>query len=264
MNFSKDASVGQEQPWCFSILTHPWIPGNRLFSCAMNVVPKASGLGLLQTVPLSNQNTTMNHDFTSTGRDQAELINCPVRLQSLLFRRYSKSTRTHSCATRLGWTCFGRGVEVADLRKSLPTPNTVWPCEGTPWDCNERNSAIFCRQATALRPGTHRHLRGPVTGAKTSSSPAVRSREAAAAPQRGRSTFLRGWAPLGGNRAPPSAASVRRDPPPGPSAGLRGWARPAPALRGAGRSGGRGTCNNNNNNNNNSPPKLRSDCWEGC
>ena len=47
---------------------------------------------------------------------------CPERLWSLLLWRYSKPTWTWSCAAWSRWPCFGRGVGLDDLQRSLPTP----------------------------------------------------------------------------------------------------------------------------------------------
>lgn len=37
--------------------------------------------------------------------------------------------RRWSCATSSGWTCFGRGVGLDVLQRSLPTPTTQWFCD---------------------------------------------------------------------------------------------------------------------------------------
>jgi len=43
-------------------------------------------------------------------------------LWSLLLWRYSRPTWTRSCAACCRWPCFGRGVELDDPQRSLPTP----------------------------------------------------------------------------------------------------------------------------------------------
>ena len=49
-------------------------------------------------------------------------IGCPEGLWSLLLWRYSKPTRTRSCATCSRWPCFGRELGLHELQRSLPTP----------------------------------------------------------------------------------------------------------------------------------------------
>ena len=52
--------------------------------------------------------------------------NSPERLWSLLLWRYSNPAWMRSCAACSGWTCFGRGVGLDDLQRSLPTPTILW------------------------------------------------------------------------------------------------------------------------------------------
>ena len=54
---------------------------------------------------------------------------CPGRLWSLLLWRYSKPSRTRTCAACSRWPCFGRGVGLDDPQRSLPTPTMLWFCE---------------------------------------------------------------------------------------------------------------------------------------
>jgi len=54
---------------------------------------------------------------------------CPGRLWSLLLWRCSKPAWMRSCAACARWPCFGRGVGLDDLQRSLPTPNILWFCE---------------------------------------------------------------------------------------------------------------------------------------
>ena len=54
---------------------------------------------------------------------------CPGRLWSLLLWRYSKPTRTLSCAAYSRWPCFSRGVGLDDTQWSLPTPTILWFCD---------------------------------------------------------------------------------------------------------------------------------------
>ena len=51
---------------------------------------------------------------------------CPGRLWSLLLWRYSRVTRTRSCAACCRWPCFGRRVGLDDPQRSLPTPTILW------------------------------------------------------------------------------------------------------------------------------------------
>ena len=53
---------------------------------------------------------------------------CPEGLWSLLLWRYSKPTWTWSRAACCRWPCFGRGVELDDPQRSLPTPTILWFC----------------------------------------------------------------------------------------------------------------------------------------
>ena len=54
---------------------------------------------------------------------------CPGRLWSLILWRYSRPTWTRSYAACCRWPCFGRGVELDDPQRSLPTPTILWFCD---------------------------------------------------------------------------------------------------------------------------------------
>ena len=54
---------------------------------------------------------------------------CPGRLWSLLLWRYSRPTRTRSCAAWCRQPCFRRRVGLDDPQRSLPTPTILWFCE---------------------------------------------------------------------------------------------------------------------------------------
>ena len=74
---------------------------------------------------------------------------CPGRLWSLLLWRYSSPTWTRSCAACSRWPCFGRGVELGDPQRSLPTPNILWYCDtnwepsSLPWSLQRRTYATL-------------------------------------------------------------------------------------------------------------------------
>ena len=53
---------------------------------------------------------------------------CPGRLFILLLWRYSRPAWTRSCAAYCRWSCFGRGIGLADPQRSLPTPTILWFC----------------------------------------------------------------------------------------------------------------------------------------
>ena len=53
----------------------------------------------------------------------------PGRLWILLLWRYSEPAWMRSCATCSKWSCFGKGVELDDLQRSLSTPTILWFCD---------------------------------------------------------------------------------------------------------------------------------------
>ena len=79
-----------------------------------------------QWAQIEAQEVPSEHEVELLWVWQSTGTGCPEGLWSLLLWRYSKPAWTWSCATWSRWICFGSGVGLGDLQRSLPTPTILW------------------------------------------------------------------------------------------------------------------------------------------